>query len=655
MNPEDTSEGARIHDYGDMFREVADALKEVGLLDEALRYYSPIQHTAEYADVGYFMAMAECCMDMGKTEEAESCYLTVAEHDPRHMECRVHLAKLYESLGMSEQALKYVSEAVLIGRQEIGLQEARTRRKRKDTRLEQLAMEFKMAEEGPTTMIAAKPPSTTLTTRAAPDSGRREARFAEGARTEDIQFLYRKMQQLQPRIKQGDSEATEDWLDIADALLRDFRSNRVFYPLQRSLTFQGYSRDAQRRAGKTKTRTLLDEMHEMAGRLQETLGKSTGSCLLRSGTNLWMIGEPTDEPLQGAIPTDYHRISFDDWLDIFLQYGLLVSGQSEPEEAYETLDAAATASVWFHDRPKTRLIHICWFTCALRAQDEEALANEARWFIKEYQFVTDTYRLFSMLSHLSGNPHRSLFHSSPNMKFMLRQIKAMDFTLPDEYSESKPRPKRQTIWKERAPLSTRDETGEPIPAQELDVALLVLYGHILYSGKSFYPALNYFFRAYALDNRNPAVLLSIALCYIHHALKRQSENRHYLIMQGLSFMHEYRRVREKPGTLLQERQEMEFNFARVWHTIGLSHLAVEGYNRVLELGVQIQQDHQTVVAAPTGADGDVVMGEADQASTKAQPFVEDFSREAAYALQCLHVLSGDVETAKAITEKWLVI
>jgi general transcription factor 3C polypeptide 3 (transcription factor C subunit 4) len=286
------------------------------------------------------------------------------------------------------------------------------------------------------------------------------------------------------------------------------------------------------------------------------------------------------------------------------------------------------------------------------------LANEARWFIKEYQFVTDTYRLFSMLGHLCGDPHRSLFHSSGNMKFMLRQIKAIDFTMPQDT----PRPIRHSVWKERATLSTRDEAGEPITAKELDIALLVLYGHMLYSGNSFYPALNYFFRAYALDDQNPAVLLSIALSFIHHSLKRQSENRHYLIMQGLSFMHEYRLVREKPGTLLAEKQEMEFNFARVWHSLGLAHLAVEGYDRVLKIGEQIQQQaKQKSVQEPTSAKdcADVVMGDDGQPqktlSPPGQPFVEDFSREAAYALQCIHVLSGNADTAKALTEKWLVV
>lgn len=638
LNPEDDSEGARLYDYGDLFREVADALKESGLFEEALRFYTPLQNTNEYADVSFFMAMGECCMQLGTLEDAENCYLTVTEHDAGNVESRAQLAKLYEGIGMTEQALKYVNEVVLLQRQE-----TRSHRRRKDTRLEQLAKEFKSLEMGidvgaPRIIEEEATPmgeeiAPTLTTTA--PVGRKQDEGVEGDRTENVQFLYSKMLNLYPKLKEGDLEATEDWLDIADALLREFRSNRVFYPLVRQTVFMGYSKGAQKRAGKAKSRTLIDEMQEMAGRLQESLGAVV------------------DEPLQGAIPTDYHRISFDDWLDIFLQYALVVAEQGETEEAYDTLTAAAGASVWYHSKPKSRLIHICWFTCALRAQDEETLANEARWFIKEYQFVTDTYRLFSMLSRLSGDPHRSLFHSSPNMKFMLRQIKAMDYTIPENAQQGRPGKAavRESVYQERASLTTRDEiTGEAIPADQMDVALLVLYGHILYSGNSFYPALNYFFRAYALDDQNPAVLLSIALCYIHHSLKRQSENRHYLIMQGLAFMHEYRRVRERPDSLLQEKQEMEFNFARIWHMLGLAHLAVEGYQRALNLGEQIQAKHHAELAQ--------LQPQAQaqtQGHVQVQTLVEDFSREAAVALQNIYALNGDFPAAREVTEKWLVI
>jgi general transcription factor 3C polypeptide 3 (transcription factor C subunit 4) len=242
------------------------------------------------------------------------------------------------------------------------------------------------------------------------------------------------------------------------------------------------------------------------------------------------------------------------------------------------------------------------------------------------------------------------------MKFMLRQIKAMDYTLPDDTTGLRPsKPVRESIYQERARLSTRDENGEPIPAEEMDVALLVLYGHILYSGNSFLPALNYFFRAYAMDDQNPAVLLSIALCYIHHSLKRQSENRHFMIMQGLAFMHEYRRVREQPESLLQERQEMEFNFARVWHTLGLNNLAVEGYRQVLELGKEIRAENKGT--KPAAQVTEQVYGDVDMRDTglKKEPFVEDFSTEAAFALQGLYALNGDFQSAKDVTENWLVI
>lgn len=233
---------------------------------------------------------------------------------------------------------------------------------------------------------------------------------------------------------------------------------------------------------------------------------------------------------------------------------------------------------------------------------------------------------------------------------MLRQIKAMDFTLPEE--TSRPEPARSSVWKERASLSTRDEDGNPVPAEELDIALLVLYGHILYSGGSFYPALNYLFRAYALDDQHPAILLSIGLCFIHHSLKRQSENRHFMIMQGLSFMQEYRRVRVESGASLPEQQEVEFNHARVWQGLGLASLAVQGYEKVLEIGEKIRQGQETI------GDGDVDMTDAEQPGAPtsiSDAFAEDFSSEAAYALQCLHAVGGDVSVAKEVTAKWLVI
>ena len=278
--------------------------------------------------------------------------------------------------------------------------------------------------------------------------------------------------------------------------------------------------------------------------------------------------------------------------------------------------------------------------CALATDDEEVLCNISRWFMKEYQFSTDGYRLFSALNRLCNAP-TSWYNSGPSQKFMLRQIKAMDFSLLGGEAGG-------STFQEKASYSTKDEIGNPVPAQEMDVALLMLYGHVLYSGTSYSHALSefilprqclwvkgltyyldYFFRAFALDPTNPMINLSLGLSYIHYALKRQSENRHYLIKQGLSFLFAYYDLRQLSGSL-QEKQEAEYNVARTYHMLGLTHLAVPYYQRCLEQSRDLHNQ-------------------------ESNHSVENISRDTALALQGIWAHSGNSEMAGAITERWLMI
>jgi general transcription factor 3C polypeptide 3 (transcription factor C subunit 4) len=111
---------------------------------------------------------------------------------------------------------------------------------------------------------------------APPAPGKGRAQPGEGTRTDDIQFLYGKLLELDPQIKDGDPVAIEDWLDIADALLRDFKNNRAFYPMDRSIAFRGYSTGVKSK-NPTKNGTMMDEMQQMANRLQQTMGMSPQS------------------------------------------------------------------------------------------------------------------------------------------------------------------------------------------------------------------------------------------------------------------------------------------------------------------------------------------------------------------------------------------
>ena len=115
--------------------------------------------------------------------------------------------------------------------------------------------------------------------------------------------------------------------------------------------------------------------------------------------------------------------------------------------------------------------------CALLSNDEETLYNIARWFTKEYQFISDGYRLYAGLNCLVDK-ESAWYNSSPSQKYVLRQLKAMDFSLEGDTPY-------KTLFIEKAAFFTKDKRGNHIRAAHLDIALLMLYGHILYCGRSY--------------------------------------------------------------------------------------------------------------------------------------------------------------------------
>lgn len=120
--------------------------------------------------------------------------------------------------------------------------------------------------------------------------------------------------------------------------------------------------------------------------------------------------------------------------------------------------------------------------------------------------------------------------------------------------------------------------------------------------------------------------LSIGLGYVHYGLKRQSENRQFHLMQGLGFLFRYYESRHgSPRD--EERQEAHYNIARAYHMLGLAHLALPYYIRVLE---EVQYLEPTITR-------------------------EDLVRDAAYNLQNVYTMGGNLEMARSITAKWLVI
>ena len=94
--------------------------------------------------------------------------------------------------------------------------------------------------------------------------------------------------------------------------------------------------------------------------------------------------------------------------------------------------------------------------------------------------------------------------------------------------------------------------------------------------------MSYLFRALALQPENIVVNLSVATTYVANAMRTNADDRQYGIARGLSFLNRYCDLRKASGKACH-LQEAEFNTARMWHLLGLTHLAIPAYEKVLNL------------------------------------------------------------------------
>lgn len=199
--------------------------------------------------------------------------------------------------------------------------------------------------------------------------------------------------------------------------------------------------------------------------------------------------------------------------------------------------------------------------------------------------ISDSSRMFALLSKLCQSPV-SWYTSGPAQKFILRQIKAIDMSY-------------EAAMKNAVGKDDLDQSTVAAAKLNMDICLLMLYGHILFTstsytyaiGKCWRPSvlhthegfnnreLGYFLRAWSLDHENPMVNLSLGLAYVHYGLKRQSTNRQYLLLQGQAFISHYVQSGENEP---QRQAERYYNVGRLFQLLGIGYLSLQYYTRALE-------------------------------------------------------------------------
>jgi general transcription factor 3C polypeptide 3 (transcription factor C subunit 4) len=332
-----------------------------------------------------------------------------------------------------------------------------------------------------------------------------------------------------------------------------------------------------------------------------------------------------------SAPVDFWGIHFDKWCDAFGRYAILLASKGDEEQCFATLDIATQANVFHRSRTYHQQLQLCRLTCALIADNSRQASVATRWLLKEYPFGTDLFRLYGAVNRLCSFPEG--FATGPAYKVLMRYIKTIDYALLT--------PAQRIAYNFRDTKDSKGGFRNNINVEDVDrvkdhdPALFALYGHVLMCGGSYMAALNYYFRAFTITPEDPVLNLSIGVAYIQHAMKRLSENRQYQIQQGLSFVYRYYDLRTKSPHAIHQ-QEAEFNVGRMWHGLGLVALALPAYERCVALGDKVKQE-----AGDQCQDGN--WGH------------EDFSTDAAFAMQSIYAISGNLEGALDVTERLLVI
>lgn len=423
-------------------------------------------------------------------------------------------------------------------------------------------------------------------------------------RYQDVQVLYAGLLRYQTAMREGDEEATVQWMDCAQALIDDFRTVKDFFPGERHARFKGFAGSTVA----TGTPTTLPSSEQQLSVIGAASVSARESVQLEdNGTRAATPSRLVDE----GVVNEYCGLSFSAWLDVFLELAIVIANypvfqngiRDLQTDCYTIINAAIDCNVFYHHAPSLAQIYFVYLACCLALNDDVTLYNTVlRWFMNEFTFCTDTYRLYSTVallreySNIEGKSRieGSMYRDSSNQKFLFRQLCSIDQQLPKDYglgTSYGPVPgfmrrerdglraqkgKKGTDPSADAAREAGDETpftaitrqastsepGTPmaIPRhnrlanmvaiksfspKEMDVVLFILYSHIMMANNSFTNALNYLYRAHSLDPTNTVCLLSMAFCYLTELFKRQVSNRHALSLMGWMWFGRYEIERRK--------------------------------------------------------------------------------------------------------------
>ncbi|KAI0072549.1 TPR-like protein [Panus rudis PR-1116 ss-1] len=588
-----------IAEYAPLFAEIADAYFDRELYAEAGQIYEMLGADAETSSLYVLLQAASCRRMVGDLKESAEVYEHVIAADPTNNDAKMKLAEIYEILGEVRRALDLVHQVIDSRRRKGHRQDG------DDGSQDPSASLFNEKSRGKKP-AKARPPKLSAA----------QMVEMEAAKEREVSQAYHRIKDLWPRMLGGEEGAVREWLFEADKLVEMYRVTRALFLTTKPGGFRGMF--PSKRANRQRTEANEDDM---ASRLQLELGRDA---LARKSKASGSSNTYLDH---------FRGISFDDWLRLFMQYAFLLTKRGDFELAHEVLRHISFSNP-FQNREKQDIIRLAIVACAIGGDQPGVIVEQARKLVNTHQFNNEPYRIL-IASLGSGMNATDGFIASTLSKHMLREIKLFDLAHKNKDAlKWNPNTKRYALVgsstkeeedEDDVPITNDKQNAQPqarLPTKDNPIGV-ALYGQICLAAKSYQSAIFYLLHAYDYCPYDPVVCLCLAVASIGRAMQRQADNRHHLVTQAMTFLTKYRALR---GTNAEGMEEVEYNFGRAFHHLGLMALATHHYSRVLQL------------VENRLAKGDQDVG---------------LAGEAAYNLSLIYVSTGATALAEKLYRRWL--
>ncbi|BFZ56795.1 transcription factor TFIIIC subunit tfc4 [Savitreella phatthalungensis] len=567
-------------DTADLFQDAGYFLMDRGMYTQAIDYLQPLLDVDQVGDPDLWSRAARCYIEVDELDAAEQCLMAVLQVDATDRDATLRLAEVYQRQNRRDQALELITQLmqqpaedmVTDVQQPVAPQQDTTRTGTRRPKGTGKAKRRTAAEER---RLTAQRQRESLLNASSTERGLQEDQKAEAT-----DAAFRTLALLREDMLSGDEDALNTWSSTVLELSDDFRAIRTLYPYDKRQIFCG----------------IEDGLEE-------------------SETKKRRAAEPPIEAdsLRGQ--------SVDAWLRLFVQGAACLVVQGNSTDAFEVLGTAMAANVFYQHRDRMWALQKAKLLLAIKAGAAKVAQEVLRTILTDRPLHRDLMRLYCAIAP-GGLDSQDAYDDDNFQKFMLRMIKALDLMtgLAGGAGET---------HRIRAGKDFEGNFRANRPTEHGIASTFMLYGMLVAAGRSYVPLLHYLARSQArcpaASKEDPMQHLLIALTYLHRAMQRQVDNRHLQVIQALSFFKPYQRLRYATGDhgLMQEA---DYNMGRAMQHLGLNHLALPFYDKVLA-------HHHTGQIDPK----------------------HDLAPSAAYNMHLIHSLGGATSKARELLHRYVTV